>query len=168
MQGFRPTCSPAMLMCVDQMRDKDPVGRLVCLYEEEPIAFCGLADAVLQMQQRFDAYGLPQAQTSMHAFTPAKEEVLPMHIQATCQPAWSPDALACCKGERDTFLIEVRFRQHASWQGHVTWLRGKQKVAFRSVLELICLMQQALQTRCLHTRDGQANTPVAEQREFVG
>ena len=48
-------------------------------------------------------------------------------------------------GQLATFAVRVLFRQNASWQGEVTWLEGKREESFRSVLELILLMDGALQ-----------------------
>lgn len=42
------------------------------------------------------------------------------------------------------FQISVLFRQNASWQGVLLWLEEKQEVNFRSVLELIGLIDNAL------------------------
>jgi hypothetical protein len=39
----------------------------------------------------------------------------------------------------------VLFRQNASWQGSITWMEGKQEQSFRSALELIFLMNSALE-----------------------
>ena len=47
-------------------------------------------------------------------------------------------------GKRATFVIRVVLRQNSSWQGTVTWLEGKQTLCFRSVLELLLLMDGAL------------------------
>ena len=49
------------------------------------------------------------------------------------------------KGEKATFVINVQYRQHASWQGKVTWLEAKKKCSFRSALELIKLMDSVVQ-----------------------
>lgn len=43
-----------------------------------------------------------------------------------------------------TFKISVRFRQNASWQGCLLWLEHKAEARFRSVLELIGLIDSAL------------------------
>lgn len=48
------------------------------------------------------------------------------------------------EGKRATFALRVLFRQNASWQGSVTWLEGGQEESFRSVLELLMLMNSAL------------------------
>ncbi len=43
-----------------------------------------------------------------------------------------------------TFRIKVLFRQNASWQGSITWVEKEQESSFRSVLELVHLMDSAL------------------------
>jgi len=43
-----------------------------------------------------------------------------------------------------SFFIEIRYQQHQTWQGTITWLEMKKKVNFRSALELIRLMDSAL------------------------
>lgn len=42
------------------------------------------------------------------------------------------------------FLIRIRFRQNASWQGTIHWLDGKESKNFRSMLEIVTLIQEAL------------------------
>jgi len=48
------------------------------------------------------------------------------------------------RGEQATFEMQIIFRQHTSWQGVITWLEEKMEQSFRSVLELILLMDSAL------------------------
>lgn len=43
-----------------------------------------------------------------------------------------------------TFVVNVLYRQNASWQGTVNWVNKKKTVQFRSMLELIRLMDSAL------------------------
>ena len=47
------------------------------------------------------------------------------------------------KGERASFLINVRFRQNSSWQGTLHWTNTNRVVHFRSALELIRLIDSA-------------------------
>lgn len=43
------------------------------------------------------------------------------------------------------FLIIIHFRQNSSYQGEIQWLNGTNKTKFfRSLLELILLLQEAL------------------------
>lgn len=43
-----------------------------------------------------------------------------------------------------TFQLSVLFRQNASWQGRLTWLERAEEARFRSVLELVGLLDSAL------------------------
>lgn len=43
-----------------------------------------------------------------------------------------------------TFLIRVQYRQNASWQGTIQWLDQKASLPFRSTLEMMMLIQEAL------------------------
>ena len=47
---------------------------------------------------------------------------------------------------KQTFVIEVIDQQNASWQGTVNWVNKGKKENFRSVLELIRLMDSALES----------------------
>jgi hypothetical protein len=47
-------------------------------------------------------------------------------------------------GSKNTFVIQVRCQQNASWQGSVHWVESEQTQHFRSALELIRLMDKAL------------------------
>lgn len=47
-------------------------------------------------------------------------------------------------GDRGTFIIRVQHRQHSSWQGVVTWTEQQKTVPFRSALELLKLIDEAL------------------------
>lgn len=45
---------------------------------------------------------------------------------------------------RGTFLLNIYNRQNATWQGTVTWVDKNEKQQFRSALELIKLIESAL------------------------
>lgn len=47
-------------------------------------------------------------------------------------------------GDLGTFIVRVRRRQNASWQGELVWAEGQQKQYFRSALELLKLVDSAL------------------------
>lgn len=43
-----------------------------------------------------------------------------------------------------TFIVEVLFRQNDTWQGSIRWMDQKKIQCFRSTLEMIRLMDEAL------------------------
>ena len=67
----------------------------------------------------------------------------PEQRAAAGAPRPAPEAL----GEQKplaTFQLSVLFRQNASWQGSLTWLERAEEARFRSVLELVGLLDSAL------------------------
>ena len=47
---------------------------------------------------------------------------------------------------KQTFVVEVVDQQNASWQGSVNWVNTDKKEHFRSALELIRLIDSALES----------------------
>lgn len=48
------------------------------------------------------------------------------------------------KGELATFLVYVKYRNYATWQGEITWLEGGKKESFESFLQMLLLINQVL------------------------
>ncbi|HIZ39766.1 MAG TPA: hypothetical protein H9968_07555 [Candidatus Anaerobutyricum stercoris] len=46
--------------------------------------------------------------------------------------------------KEQTFLIKVFNDQHGTWQGSILWAEGKKEQYFRSALELLKLMDDAI------------------------
>ncbi|MBS3887190.1 MAG: hypothetical protein KGZ41_04440 [Dethiobacter sp.] len=46
--------------------------------------------------------------------------------------------------KEQAFLIRIKFRRHNCWQGSIQWLEGQKILSFRSLLEMILLMHEAL------------------------
>ena len=47
-------------------------------------------------------------------------------------------------GELGSFHVRVQHRQNGTWQGKITWVEENRTVSFRSVWEMIKLMENAL------------------------
>ena len=48
------------------------------------------------------------------------------------------------RGNKGTFEISVKFMQNSTWQGEIHWVEKDQKQNFRSALEMLKLMDEAL------------------------
>ena len=46
-----------------------------------------------------------------------------------------------------TFQIQLLFQEHSEWQGYLSWTEGRQTRAFRGVLELVKLIDDALASK---------------------
>ena len=108
---YRPTT-----ICVDSCSDFVLKGRFYNLCLQNGKEFSSLMQLLLLMDELFDDMGFPKAYTSPRKFS--RDSVCEYH------PAASSEIL---KGAVATFEVRVIFRQHASWQGTVAWLEGKQE-----------------------------------------
>ena len=45
---------------------------------------------------------------------------------------------------KKTFVVKVEFAQNSTWQGQVVWAENNRTVRFRSALELVKLMDEAI------------------------
>ncbi len=48
------------------------------------------------------------------------------------------------KRERQIFVVDVIAHQKNTWQGQIHWIQGNKKISFRSVMEMLRLMDSAI------------------------
>jgi len=121
-------------------------GKLISQYLEQPYEFFDLVHMIEKMEEVFDSKGFPQAFLKPRSFNEAGRTVGKNETLKNCamkeimdvKTAEGPDGVKC------TFEIAVRFRQNATWQGQITWAEKNLKQNFRSVLEMLRLMDEAL------------------------
>ena len=115
-------------VCIDSYHNGVPVGRFYSDGSALAHPFEGVTRCLRAMEQQMDG----QASQGVSRFDRTAADSCP-----TCSP--QP------QGSAGTFALRILFRQNRSWQGSVTWVEGKQEQPFRSVLELILLVDSALQ-----------------------
>ena len=119
-------------VCIDSYVDGILQGRFYgpC---QEPQAFRSLSQFLVMMEDMLERTGQPQSDTSRRSFS-----ALVPHTHARQQPG------SVRTGAAATFELQLLYRQHTSWQGMVLWKEQHREQRFRSVLELILLMDSAL------------------------
>ena len=122
-----------VMIYVDSYEHKIPVGRFHIASEQDAQPFHGLSQLLLGINGNLDRENFPQSFSELRKF----------HVPSK-QPGFSSSRQSQKYGAMATFSVRILFRQNASWQGSVTWLEGNQEEYFRSVLELIVLMDDAL------------------------
>ena len=48
------------------------------------------------------------------------------------------------KKKKQTFIVEIIDHQRSTWQGQIHWIQGNEKISFRSVMEMLHLMDSAI------------------------
>ena len=120
-------------ICVDSYDKSVPMGRFYNPCCPEGVHFYGVIDLIKKMETMLDENNIVQSFSALRSF--AGKPVANM--------SGSPGETAY-KGKVATFATNVLFRQNTSWQGSVSWLEGKREETFRSVLELLLLIDSAV------------------------
>jgi len=117
-------------------------GQLHSRYLETPYTFIDLIQMIHKMEQIFDTNGFPQAFLSPRTFKGGK--AVKIRQIAESDDSMSQNEQSAPEGQKSTFEITVRFRQNATWQGQIFWAEKNVRQNFRSVLEMLKLMDEAL------------------------
>ena len=120
------------LVCIDAYDDGILRGRIYSP-AGEPETFASLSQFLIRMEQLLEKQQTPQSYTVPRRFAdvPGMETA-----PGGCE--------AFRRGEKATFELQILFRQHTSWQGVLLWREENLEHSFRSVLELILLLDSAL------------------------
>ena len=129
-------------ICVDG-NDKGRVYRLYHCSEEEPIVSDELACLILRVDEALGRTQCPQATMRERSFREKTSEPMPTFQEERIPPMCEHD-LTNCRGEKGTFVVHVQYRQNATWQGTVVWADKNKTQRFRSALELMKLIDSAL------------------------
>jgi hypothetical protein len=114
----------------------DCIGFLYNDYYEIRIDFRGMREFLNSLEDYFDQYNFPQSTHILRKFTENKKKKGSLiKMEKGKMELKSGDA---------TFTIHVQFRQNASWQGTISWIQGNKTQRFRSELEMIKLMIDAM------------------------
>jgi len=121
-------------------------GVLHSQYLEKPYEFMSFIRMINKMEEIFDEKRFPGVFLSPRSFGSvkggAKKSVLGDRqiMEDFEQSIVQKGAI----GSKCTFEIMVRYRQNATWQGQILWIEKNLRQSFRSVLEMLKLMDEAL------------------------
>ena len=140
--GIPPSNVTRTLVCIDRYENCEIYGRLINPFEKAPRDFNGVLDMAGQMEALFDRLAFPQASFRYRSFSEDKkpQSYRPGEVRRYMDEIIFENE----RGEKATFIIQVQFRQNATWQGTIRWADKKKVQRFRSTLEMIKLMDDAL------------------------
>lgn len=139
--------APRITVCLDSAEGGITRGRFYSAYFSEPFEFTGMADMLMRINMVFDELEFPRMTCELRNLLPNSDRKEWESTQKPREQYHSEQALGGFKGEYATFFIQVLFRQNATWQGEFCWIEGHCSGRFRSVLELMGLMSEAIEER---------------------
>lgn len=129
-----------MNVCIDKNTEGEMTGRIYHCYDQSPWPFANVMRLMEAMEDFFDRISFPQASTQARTFTNIEH-----YKKGTLKKVVDAQDVAKYRGIRGTFLICVKYRQNATWQGEVEWVEGENVQQFVSVLELLKILSNALE-----------------------
>ncbi len=133
----------AVVLCMDRRRGCELEGTLYHSYRTEPIPFQELGQMTLLMEKLFDELQFPHPGTNERSFLPLNK---PYQQRQERKRIMSDEQLLQKHGDIGTFIVRVQHRQNSSWQGRITWMEEDKTIQFRSVWEMIKLIESAMDT----------------------
>lgn len=110
-----------------------------CMFPEER-KFGSLTQMILMLNGMLDEISYPQRSTEIRTFSQRGKE---KNCEAEAAEAKTLNPFT---EVISTFSIKILFRQNSDWQGRISWCEGRTEENFRSVIELITIMDDALET----------------------
>jgi len=94
------------------------------------------------MENVFDRIGYPQSSTKSRTFSANKQLGSP--VKEVIANLMKENDITSQRGDKGTFVVHIQYRQNATWQGKVTWAEKSHTLNFRSALELLKMIDSAL------------------------
>lgn len=128
-------------ICVDGIREGEISGKVYSRYDTAPWEFHSLTELLGGMESFYNKIAFPQSAVQLRGARWKTPENLPGKTEA---PFLEKEFLKEKKGDCATFLVTVRYRQNATWQGSFLWMEENRAREFKSVLELLLIIDKAL------------------------
>lgn len=128
------------VICIDTVKAESFLGRLYHKYHEDSIKFYDIGQLLPELDRLCDQSGYPQKATVDRTF---RKQGFSASRKEALQVA-DVDQILNQSGGLATFVVHIKYRQHSTWQGEVVWAEKNQKQTFRSALELMKLIDGAI------------------------
>ena len=135
-----------VVVCVDSFSGGRLQGRLYHSYREDAQSFRDLEQMILLMEALYDLLNFPHRGTNERRFAPESGQNTVYLPHQERIKVMSDEKLLSKHGDIGSFIIRVQHRQNSSWQGRITWMEENKTVNFRSVWEMVKLIEDAVNT----------------------
>lgn len=107
--------------------------------------FYSALEMVLLLESKMNTHGFPQPATARRAWGGGwpRGSAGEGEGEVETMQRYESKKIAPARGN-PTFFVRIHYRQNSTWQGSIQWLEGRSTRYFRSALEMIMLMQEAI------------------------
>ena len=130
-----------VIRCINQNNEGELGGEFFHSYSEAPVPFQGIGQMTLRMEKLYDWLRFPHPGTNSRSFGEMPKPDGRIHERKRIM---KDETLLAKHGDIGTFIVRVQHRQNSSWQGRITWMEEDRTIQFRSVWEMIKLIESAV------------------------
>ncbi|MBO5543896.1 MAG: hypothetical protein J5949_04625 [Oscillospiraceae bacterium] len=130
-----------VVLCINGSDSGELRGVFYHSYSNEPVPFRGIGQMTLRMEKLYDWLRFPHPGTNNRSFGEVPPPTRQTHERKRIM---SDEKLLSKHGDIGTFIVRVQHRQNSSWQGRITWMEEDRTIQFRSVWEMIKLIESAV------------------------
>ena len=139
-----------VVLCVNSRNKYGPQGKFYHAYSKEGKDFLSFDDLIFKLEKFFDEINFPHPTTNRRVFRNGKLSGIKQQLSGIKQRErtriMKDEELLRKYGDLGSFIIRVQHRQNSSWQGRLTWVEKNETINFRSIWEMVKLIESALES----------------------
>lgn len=128
-------------ICVHKFVDDEVIGEFYHCFSDKPVEFKTALGMINSLEKVMDMIDYPQKTTKSRIFIGSG--LNGVNRVKELRRIMSETDVMKNRGDKATFIVEVKYRENATWQGTVKWVEENKEQNFRSALELIKLIDSA-------------------------
>lgn len=124
--------------------NENVIGYLDCLYLKNSIEFHGFTELILTMDQIMQDCHVPKYDVRYRTFYVRHQKITNQleykNIVSKIMEENLKTSFLNLENKKNSFLVEIMYRQNYSWQGKITWIQKNRTRMFRSALEFLHIL----------------------------
>ena len=121
--------------------DCEIAGYIYSPFYERYFRFSNALELLVRMNEMFDDLKFPQSSVEYRSFRNKRNR-----LDSGERDESLVSEVIQNENVQAKFVVHVQFRQNATWQGTIEWVEENKTQRFRSALEMLKLMEEALST----------------------
>lgn len=131
--------STKVVISVDSVQNGELAGSIYSAFCNESMRFYNACQMIAILDDLFDQLSFPQSSVNYRKFS--SKNCKTKQFKKTGD---NMDSKEIKKNSAARFVVHVQFRQNATWQGTIQWLDENKTQKFRSTMEMLKLMDEAV------------------------
>lgn len=130
---MRALSANMLWLCIDECSQSQCIGTMYSIMREDSIVFEDFDQLILRADGMFDEIGYPQSFQQIRSMQDTQRK----RYERTTVPLLSSEQVRIHHGKKNTYIVLVKARQHANWQGTLYTKEFQVIIEFQDILQLL-------------------------------